>query len=182
LKRDAFIRLCRARDRLSETHHDRELSIRAVAEEARMSPFHFIRVFAAVFGATPHQFRIDARLARAKYLLLGDHACVTDVCMEVGFSSLGSFSSLFSRRVGVAPALYRRHARASIRVPGTLPELLFPGCFSLMGPAFAILEKRAAPPLADLATTTAPFSQPDGTTVLCESSSRASSLTTKTRL
>jgi hypothetical protein len=78
--------------------------------------------------------------------------------MEVGFSSLGSFSSLFSRRVGVPPTLYRRQARASIRVPGTLPELLFPGCLSLMGAAFAISEKRATPRLADL--TTAPARPP----------------------
>jgi AraC-like DNA-binding protein len=151
LKRDAFARLCRARELLSETH-DPELSIREVARQARLSPYHFIRVFEAVFGLTPHQFRIEERLARARHLLLNDNASVTEVCMEVGFSSLGSFSSLFARRVGVSPSLYRRRARAAIRVPGLPPEELFPSCLTLMGAAFAIMEKRAEPILADSAS------------------------------
>jgi AraC-like DNA-binding protein len=151
LKRDVFARLCRARDLLRETH-DPELSIQEVAGRAQLSPYHFIRVFEAVFGLTPHQFRIEERLARARYLLLEDNASETDVCMEVGFSSLGSFSSLFARRVGVAPSLYRRRARASIRVPGLPPQELFPGCLTLMGAAFAIMEKRVEPILADFTT------------------------------
>jgi AraC-like DNA-binding protein len=61
------------------------------------------------------------------------HHSVTDVCMEVGFSSLGSFSALFSRRVGEAPSAYRRRVRAMVQVPGTLPADLTPGCLSLMG-------------------------------------------------
>ena len=52
--------------------------------------------------------------------------------MEVGFSSLGSFSSLFTREVGMAPSAYQRSARTLISVPGLLPEQLFPGCLSLM--------------------------------------------------
>jgi AraC-like DNA-binding protein len=148
LKHDVFARLCRARDLLREIH-DPELSIREIARRAQLSPYHFIRVFEAVFGLTPHQLRIEERLARARHLLLSDDASVTDVCMEVGFSSLGSFSSLFTRRVGVAPSLYRRRARASIRLPGLRPEGLTPGCLTLMGAAFAIMEKRAEPKLAD---------------------------------
>jgi len=69
-----------------------------------MSPFHFIRQFEAVFGATPHQFRIQTRLDRAKQLLALSDYSVTDVCLEVGFSSLGSFSDLFARRVGAPPS------------------------------------------------------------------------------
>jgi hypothetical protein len=58
---------------------------------------------------------------------------VTDVCMEVGFSSLGSFSTLFTQRVGEAPSAYRRRVRAMVQVPGTVPAALIPGCLSLMG-------------------------------------------------
>ena len=107
-------------------------SITAIACDVGISPFHFIRQFEAVFGLTPHQFRMAARLDEARRLLaMGQHS-VTDVCMEVGFSSLGSFSYLFTRRVGETPSGYRRRVRAVVQVPGTLPESLIPGCLSLM--------------------------------------------------
>jgi AraC-like DNA-binding protein len=122
-----------------------ELSIRDIAEQVGISPFHFIRRFESVFGVTPHQLRIRSRLERAKQLLALDRA-VTDVCMEVGFSSLGTFSTTFSRRVGASPSAYQRRSRALVQVPGTLPVELFPGCFSLLGllpvSAFAISKKR----------------------------------------
>lgn len=107
-----------------------------------MSPFHFIRVFQAVFGETPHQFRIRARLERAKDLLASRGCSVTDACMEVGFTSLGSFSDLFSRRVGLAPSAYKRQVRAAKGVSGVLPDERTPGCLTLMGAAFAISEKQ----------------------------------------
>jgi AraC-like DNA-binding protein len=140
LTNDVFVRLCRARDMLREAD-DCPLTIDHVARAAAMSPFHFIRRFSALFGETPHQFRIQARLDRARHLLaLGDDS-VTDICMEVGFSSLGSFSALFARRIGTAPSVYRRQVRAMMAAPGTLPPELIPGCFTLMGAAFATLEK-----------------------------------------
>jgi AraC-like DNA-binding protein len=141
LANDAFLRLCRAREMLRDVA-DRPLTIDEVAREAAMSPFHFIRQFSALFGDTPHQFRIEARLDRAKRLLARGNHSVTDVCMEVGFSSLGSFSDLFSRRVGMPPSAYRRRARSMVTVPGALPKELFPGCLALMGAAFATFEKR----------------------------------------
>ena len=140
LSNDVFLRLCRARDMLRDTD-ECPLTIDDVAREAAMSPFHFIRLFSALFGETPHQFRIQTRLDRAKHLLaLGNHS-VTDVCMEVGFSSLGSFSALFARRIGTPPSAYRRHVRSMVAVPGTLPHQLIPGCLTLMNAAFAIFEK-----------------------------------------
>jgi AraC-like DNA-binding protein len=138
----SFARLCRARDMLREVH-DRPLTIDEVARAAAMSPFQFIRRFAALFGDTPHQFRIRARVDDAKRLLALGHS-VTDVCMEVGFSSLGSFSDLFARRVGMPPSAYRRRSRAMVTVPGTVPRELFPGCLLLMPAAFAIFEKQSA--------------------------------------
>jgi AraC-like DNA-binding protein len=141
LTRHAFQNLCLARDIL-RSDIDRSISIREVAREAAMSPFHFIREFQAVFGETPHQLRIQARLDRAKQLLaLGDYA-VTDVCLEVGFSSLGSFSDLFARRVGMSPSAYRKRVRVLMPGAGGMPQELAPGCLTLMGAAFAIFEKR----------------------------------------
>src|SRR5258708_3412243 len=95
-----FQRLCRARERLHAIHEP--LSINGLAAELGMSPYQFIRQFHALFGATPHQLRIQARIECAKRLLAQDRS-VTGVCMEVGFSSLGSFSSSFARRVGASP-------------------------------------------------------------------------------
>src|SRR5262245_7370814 len=115
LRHDGFRRLCRARDLLREV--EPAPSIAEIAREVGISPFHFIRQFEALFGVTPHQFRIASRLEEARRLLaLGRHS-VTDACMDVGFSSLGSFSDLFSRRLGETPSSYRRRVRAMVSVP-----------------------------------------------------------------
>ena len=140
-------RLCIARDLLGETP-ETPLSIAQIARAVGISPFHFIRQFEAVFGATPHQFRIARRIERATRLLALDSGSVTDVCMEVGFSSLGSFSTLFARRVGVPPSRYRARARCLVQVPAVSrfdPTL---GCLSLMThlpwPAFSQFSRRRA--------------------------------------
>ena len=132
LRHEGFRRLCRARDLLREPREPSP-SIAELAREVAISPFHFIRQFEAVFGVTPHQFRIQTRLDTAKHLLaLGQHS-VTDVCMEVGFSSLGSFSALFTQRIGEPPSAYRRRVRVMVQVAGTPPAALTPGCLLLMG-------------------------------------------------
>ena len=126
-----FIHLCRSREMLQEIP-EQPLSIRHIARQSGMSPFHFIRRFEALFGLTPHQFRIQSRLDRARLLLAKGQHSVTEVCMEVGFSSLGSFSDLFLRRTGITPSAYQRSARTIVQVPGVFPPAFFPGCLSLM--------------------------------------------------
>lgn len=98
LRHEGFRRLCRARDLLRELP-DEPRPIDDIALAVGISPSHFTKQFEAVFGVTPHQFRIQARLDLAKELLARGEHSVTGVCMEVGFSSLGSFSTLFARRV-----------------------------------------------------------------------------------
>jgi len=131
LTRDLFRRLCDARNLLVEIR-DQNVSIPEVARQVGISPFHFIRQFEALFGTTPHRLRVDSRLHHAKLLLARGQHSVTEVCMEVGFASLGSFSTLFSRRVGVSPSSYQRHARVLVQVPAFVPGALYPGCLSLM--------------------------------------------------
>jgi AraC-like DNA-binding protein len=136
LARETMRRLCRGRALLEAEG----LSVAGIARTVGLSPWHFIRAFDAAFGATPHQYRIHARLEHAKQLLaMGEHS-VTETCMAVGFSSLGSFSDLFTRRVGTPPSVWRRRV---VQVPGRMPPTLIPGCFALMGmlPARAIVEK-----------------------------------------
>jgi AraC-like DNA-binding protein len=117
-----------------------DVSIDSAAREASLSSFHFIRRFEAVFGETPHQFRTRERLAAARRLLARGHS-VTDVCLDVGFSSLGSFSALFARRIGISPAAYQRSLRRSVYVPDWTPHP--PNCLLWMGgtEAIAIFEK-----------------------------------------
>lgn len=119
-----FRRLVRAREMLFTD--DTARSVREIAGAVGLSPYHFIRQFSALFGATPHQVRTRARLDRAKALLAAGTA-VTDVCMEIGFSSLGSFSTLFTRRIGVAPSAYRR----AVQVPRSF-ALLPEGCLGML--------------------------------------------------
>jgi len=151
LRHDGFRRLCRARDLLLEAR-DAPLSISDLAREVQISPFHLIRQFEAVFGETPNQFRQSSRIELARHLLATGQRSVTDVCMEVGFSSLGSFSVLFTRRVGETPSAYRRRMRPMVVVPGAIPEILVPGCLTLMArtSCVAIMEKHATPRSATL--------------------------------
>jgi AraC-like DNA-binding protein len=131
LTKDMLVRLCRARDRLGEISEDTP-TIGAIAREASLSPLYFIRQFKAVFGESPHQYRIRARLERARQLLVLGELSVTEVCVEVGFSSLGSFSALFSRRCGESPTRYRSRLAPTVTVAGQLPGHLVPGCYSLL--------------------------------------------------
>ena len=142
-----FRNLCRARELLAESCED-YVSIKRIAREVAISPYHFIRQFEAIFGTTPHQYRIQSRLDHAKVLLALGERSVTQICMEVGFSSLGSFSDLFTRRFGAPPSAYKRRARAMVQVPGDFPQELFPGCLSLMGslPASAFRNFQEARP------------------------------------
>ena len=128
---NTLIRLCRARDLLCETTGS-GVPLPDIAKQAGFSSYHFIRVYQAVFGETPHQARIAARLERAKRLLIVGDRSVTEVCLEVGFSSLGTFSSLFARRVGSPPSAYRARFRCLLAVPESIPPQLVPGCLSLM--------------------------------------------------
>lgn len=104
-------------------------SVTEIASAIGMSNYHFIRQFKAVFGETPNRYRVKHRmeLARAK-VSIGNES-VTEICMDLGYSSLGSFSTLFSRHFGVSPTNYRKSATAK-------PEDLTPDCLSLLRAAW----------------------------------------------
>ena len=128
LTKDRLIRLCKARKHLRTVGHA-ELSIDEVAKTADMSRFHFVRQFKAIFGETPVQCRTGARLDRAKELLVQGDDSITDICLAVGFSSLGSFSALFSHRFGRAPSRYRDEFAGSI-------EKAAPHCMTILRTAW----------------------------------------------
>jgi AraC-like DNA-binding protein len=84
------------------------LTLGRLAREAALSPYHFHRLFCAAFRETPRAYVVRRRLERARRLLATTDQPVTAVCLDAGFSSLGSFSALFSRRFGVSPRAFRR--------------------------------------------------------------------------
>jgi AraC-like DNA-binding protein len=83
------------------------LDLDEIAEIAAVSKFHLVRVFDEITGTTPHHFLACLRIQRAKELLLDGESSITDVCMEVGYSSLGSFSKTFTALVGFSPQYFR---------------------------------------------------------------------------
>lgn len=121
---DVFRRLCAARDHL-HAHVDEGVPLADLARRAGLSRFHFLRLYRDAFGATPHEYLTRLRIARAKRLLAAEHGSVTEVCFEVGFSSVGSFSTLFAERVGCPPSVFRR---AVWRLGGAR-RLVVPYCF-----------------------------------------------------
>lgn len=96
------------------------ITIEQLGAEMALSPHYLIRLFRRTFRQTPHQYLIRVRIARAKALLSQTDTSITDVCAEVGFESLGSFSTLFRKIVGVSPSVYRSRSqtiRRSVYVP-----------------------------------------------------------------
>jgi len=111
-------RMLRARDAMDRAYA-RPLDVDELAGIACVSRAHFIRTFKATFGETPHRYLQRRRVERAMYLLRSSDRTVTDVCMEVGFSSLGTFSRTFRDIVGETPSQFR--------VRGPMPSV--PSCF-----------------------------------------------------
>jgi AraC-like DNA-binding protein len=120
---DLHERLCRARRYIDESY-DLPLDLAEISKQACLSRYHFLRLFRDTFATTPHQYLTKRRIEKAKELLCSEEFSVTEVCFEVGFQSLGSFSTLFRRWVGDAPNIYRERQQASLRK--------VPGCFILM--------------------------------------------------
>ncbi len=104
---ELYRRLTIARDYI-EANSTRTITLDDMADSACLSPHHFLRLFRDAFGATPHQYLTGRRLDHAKSLLSTTGIPVTDVCITVGFESLGSFSWLFRQRFNLSPSQYRR--------------------------------------------------------------------------
>lgn len=114
--------LRRARDRM-DREYARPLDVEALARTALMSSAHFSRQFRAAYGETPYGYLMTRRIERAKALLRRADISVTEVCLEVGCSSLGSFSSRFTKLVGESPTAYRdRDHGALAKVPGCIAK------------------------------------------------------------
>ncbi|MDH5422362.1 MAG: helix-turn-helix transcriptional regulator [Acidimicrobiia bacterium] len=114
--------LRRARD-LMDREYASPLDIAAIANAALMSTAHFSRQFKTTYGQTPHTYLMTRRIERAKALLRKGDLSVTDVCMAVGCTSLGSFSARFTELVGQTPSAYRARDHGELAgVPGCIAK------------------------------------------------------------
>lgn len=103
-------RLRRVRDRI-DREYARPLDVEALARDAHMSAGHFSRQFKAAYGESPYSYLMTRRIERAMALLRRGDLSVTEVCFEVGCSSLGTFTSRFTELVGTSPGRYRQEAK-----------------------------------------------------------------------
>ncbi|MBZ0316539.1 MAG: AraC family transcriptional regulator [Anaerolineae bacterium] len=102
---DERLRMARA---YLDSNYTSAITIQYVSREAALSPYHFIRLFGRVYKQTPYQYLIQRRIDRAKELLRSSDLSITEICLEVGFESLGSFSTLFRKTTGLSPSEYRK--------------------------------------------------------------------------
>jgi AraC-like DNA-binding protein len=115
--------LLRARDLADARYADPALDVPALAQRAHASTAHFSRCFKETFGETPHQYLQTRRIERAQELLRLTELTVSEVCLAVGYTSLGSFSATFKRTVGLAPSVWREQVREQALVARV------PSCF-----------------------------------------------------
>jgi transcriptional regulator GlxA family with amidase domain len=113
-------RMLRARDAMDRAYAE-PLDVPALAQIANVSEAHLIRTFRAAFGETPHRYLQRRRVERAMFLLRATDRSVTDICLDVGFNSLGTFSRSFQAIVGESPTTYRERG----------PIMAVPNCFAM---------------------------------------------------
>ncbi|TQL70381.1 AraC family transcriptional regulator [Nocardioides albertanoniae] len=122
MDREEIVRLRRVRD-LIDREYAEPLDLQRLAGEAYMSVGHFQRRFKEAFGETPYSWLMTRRVERAMSLLRLGEQSVTEVCMAVGCTSLGSFSERFSELVGMSPSAYRRLDHADLAgIPGCISK------------------------------------------------------------
>jgi AraC-like DNA-binding protein len=121
---DELRRLRRARDRMDREYAE-PLDVPALARTAFMSPAHFSRRFRETYSETPYSYLMTRRIERAKALLRRGDLSVTEVCMQVGCSSLGSFSARFTELVGETPSAYRARSHGDLAgLPACVTKLI----------------------------------------------------------
>ncbi|MBW4042017.1 MAG: helix-turn-helix transcriptional regulator [Acidobacteria bacterium] len=121
-RRQELVLLRRARD-LIDRRYAEPLDVPAIAASVHLSAAHFSRRFRAAYGETPYQYLLSRRIERACAMLRGG-ASVTQACMAVGCTSLGSFSSRFTELVGMTPSAYRAEQHPESRMPDCTARLL----------------------------------------------------------
>ena len=127
LTKDLYQRIAAAKVYIDENYHE-PIDLEVISQQAFLSRFHFHRLFRKVYRRTPHQYLTWKRIDKAKDLL-AENKPVTDVCNEVGFESIGSFSTLFKKEIGFAPTYYRNMAWLKKQQAKEQPKKFIPHCY-----------------------------------------------------
>lgn len=127
LTTDIYQRIVAAKVYIDENFHE-PIDLEIISQQAFLSRFHFHRLFTQVYRYTPHQYLTRKRIDKAKDLL-AENKPVTEVCNEVGFESIGSFSVLFKKEIGFAPQYYRNMAYKKKMEQLAQPKKAIPHCF-----------------------------------------------------
>ena len=127
LTTDIYQRIVAAKIYIDENYQE-PIDLDTISRQAFLSRFHFHRIFRKVYNRTPHQYLTWKRINKAKELL-SENKPVTDVCNEVGFESIGSFSVLFKKEIGFAPTYYRNIAWLKKQKAKEQPKAVIPHCF-----------------------------------------------------
>jgi AraC-like DNA-binding protein len=99
-----------------DAHSHRPIELEDAADQAGLSPFHFLRLFSSVLGVSPHQYLVRSRLRHAAHRLADDNSPVTDVAFDVGFGDLSNFVRTFHRAAGVSPLRFRQASRGNRKI------------------------------------------------------------------
>jgi AraC-like DNA-binding protein len=125
---DLYKHIAAAKIFIDKNYHA-PIRLEQVARQALMSRFHFHRLFTQIYKITPHQYLTRVRMDAARILLAREGISISDVCTEIGFESLGSFSALFSRESGYSPQYYRNIAWLKKKLVNEQPKRFVPHCF-----------------------------------------------------
>ena len=127
LTNDIYQRIASAKVYIDENYHE-SIDLEEISRQAFLSRFHFHRLFRKIYRRTPHQYLTQKRIDKAKDLL-AENKPVNEVCNEVGFESIGSFSMLFKKEIGFAPTYYRNMAWLKKQQAKEQPKKFIPHCF-----------------------------------------------------
>ena len=124
---DIYQRIVAAKVYIDDNYYE-HIDLERISQQAFLSRFHFHRLFRQVYRRTPHQYLTRKRLDKAKDLL-AENKPINEVCNEVGFESIGSFSVLFKKEIGFAPQYYRNMAYKKKMEQLAQPKKAIPHCF-----------------------------------------------------
>jgi len=127
LTNDTYLRIVNAKLYIDENYHE-SIDLEQVSKKAFISKFHFHRLFRRIYQKTPLEYITRKRIDKAKELL-AENKAVAEVCNEVGFESIGTFSALFKKEIGFPPTYYRNMAWLKKQETKEQPKKFIPGCF-----------------------------------------------------
>jgi len=113
-----------------DKHFREKINIDEIAGEASFSRFHFIRLFRQAYGNTPHQYMMSVRMREAEKLMTDPNVKIQDICFEIGFESVGTFTTQFTKFYGKAPKTHQKDILEKKRLTSEEPLKIIPGCFA----------------------------------------------------